>query len=36
MWRTWDVASRSWQELPVTGEFVIARGLADVRALISV
>ena len=36
MWRTWDVASGSWQELPVTGEFVIARGLADVRAVISV
>ena len=36
MWRTWDVASRSWQALPDTGEFVIARGLADVRGVISV
>ncbi len=36
MWRTWGVASRSWHELPVKGEFVIARGLADVRGVIRV
>lgn len=36
MWRTWDVASHAWRELPATGEFIIASGLADVRGVISV
>lgn len=36
LWRTWDETADGWNRLPVTGEFLIARGLGDVRARIPV
>lgn len=35
MWRRWNVASDSWQQLPEDGRYVVARGLGDVRATLS-
>lgn len=35
MWRRWDETSGTWAELAAGGELVIARGLGDVRATLS-
>jgi beta-glucosidase len=31
MWRRWDSTGGCWRTIPCTGEFLIARGLGDVR-----
>jgi beta-glucosidase len=35
MWRTWDAARGAWQTLPDAGRLLVARGLGDVRASLS-
>jgi beta-glucosidase len=32
MWRTWNTSTNSWDRLGPGGEFLIARGLGDIRA----
>jgi len=32
LWRKWDTAANGWTRLGPGGEFLIARGLGDIRA----
>jgi beta-glucosidase len=32
LWRQWNVEAARWDDLPLAGELVVARGLGDVRA----
>ena len=36
MWRTWNTATNSWDRLGPGGEFLVARGLGDIRATLPV
>lgn len=36
MWRRWDTAADRWGVLPAGGELVLARGLGDVRATLTI
>ena len=36
MWRRWDTASNGWGVLPEGGELILARGLGDVRATLTI
>jgi beta-glucosidase len=36
MWRRWDEQANTWDRLGTGGEFLIARGLGDVRATLPV
>ena len=36
MWRRWDTAANGWGVLPEGGELVLARGLGDVRATLTI
>jgi beta-glucosidase len=35
MWRRWDTAAGAWTRLADGGEFLVARGLGDIRATVS-
>ncbi|WP_030441963.1 beta-glucosidase family protein [Actinoplanes subtropicus] len=35
LWRRWDSAASSWRRLAGGGEFLVARGLGDIRATVS-
>jgi beta-glucosidase len=35
LWRKWDTATNSWTRLADGGEFLVARGLGDIRAVVS-
>ncbi|MDT5039255.1 MAG: beta-glucosidase [Actinoplanes sp.] len=36
LWRRWDTAANAWDRLAEGGEFLIARGLGDIRARLTV
>jgi beta-glucosidase len=36
MWRRWNTRSAAWEPLPANGRLLIARGLGDVRATLSI
>jgi beta-glucosidase len=35
LWRRWDTAANAWTRLADGGEFLVARGLGDIRAVVS-
>ena len=35
LWRKWDTAASAWTRLAGGGEFLVARGLGDIRAVVS-
>jgi beta-glucosidase len=34
LWRRWDAAAHRWDTLPRGGQFIVARGLGDVQAVV--
>ncbi|MDQ4038161.1 MAG: glycoside hydrolase family 3 C-terminal domain-containing protein [Actinomycetota bacterium] len=34
LWRRWDTATNTWQQLPAGGQLLVARGLGDIRGVL--